>query len=271
MKKIIYLLFGVYVLIYPAVGQEKNQQPNRPLQEGFLLDGLTGLIQQDADSQIWQFLCQQPIADRRGTIPAGQSLQLLPSSTLAQLIKLYRSDPECKVRLWAVATEFKGTNYWFAIYFLPLKDNADQNGDTSQVFDIPAPQEPSQKAQNLRKDAVLPSEIMKMIQHQPMPNLRKLDLAPSVANDQNFINRTGIVEMEDGKYYFRAEGFGQAVSQGRFEILPSRTLQEMGKPMPSLSSIRRYRVSGVLTEFDGKVYLLIRQAIRTFSHGNFTP
>lgn len=253
------------LLIVAAAGMAiAAPQKGRPVEEGYLVAGIEGQIVKSADGKEWAFVTAEPITDGKGQMPSNKGVPLLPCSTLEQMVGLVKDAAPLEVRLWAVATEHRGKNYLYSLYFLPLKEQAAQQPET------PAPQE-TEPAAKKEKESVLPTEILQMIQKNAIPDLKRLDALAVTTGDCNLIGRTGLVRMAEETAVFKADAFGQNVGDGTFELLPCKPLEEVLRAVKRTPGRQRYIVSGVMTQYAGKNYLLLRRATRTFTHGNFTP
>lgn len=260
MKQIYSVLLLVSVFGAAAVAAP---QKGRPVEEGYLVAGVVGQIVQ-SDDKGWVFTTQEPMTDGKGLIAAEKGVPLLPCSTLEQMVGLVNDAAPLDVRLWAVVTEHRGKNYLYSLYFLPLKEQPDVQPET------PRPQEPAPAAKK-EKESVLPTEILQMIQRNRTPDLKRLDELVITTGDRNLIGRTGLVRMAEETIVFKGDAFGQNVGDGTFELLPSKPLEEVLRAARRTPGRQRYVVSGVMTQYEGKNYLLLRRAVRTFTHGNFTP
>ncbi len=237
---------------------------SRPVEEGYLVAGVEGQITKDPNENQWRFFPAVQITDGRGLLPPEKGITLLPCSVLEQVMRLAGDEPSIQVRLWAVITEYRAENFLYSLYFLPMK---------SQPEEVPPkPAEPKQPAgdQTKPKESVLPTEILQMIQKAPIPDLKRLDEAVVTTSDRNLIHRTGLMESMNGDVVYKPDAFGQNVGRGTYHLLPCRMLEHIERSRKTPGR-QRYVVSGVVTACEGKDYLLLRRAVRTFTHGNFTP
>jgi hypothetical protein len=104
------------------------------LRDGFALRGVEGkLIKQDpnqtsqgksigllATEDAWFFEFGSAVSDGKGVLAVGTKLTLLPSATLEQMIADANDRPVRSYRLWAQVTQYRGNNFVFCNYFLPL-------------------------------------------------------------------------------------------------------------------------------------------------------
>ena len=241
-------------------------QRGRPVEEGYLAAGTEGRIAKEPNSLYWTFYPKVEITDGKGVLPVDKGVSLLPCSGLEQMVQLAGEAGTLDVRLWAMATEYRGANYLYSLYFLPMRATEDAAAKPAEPAAPAAP-----KAESGEKESVLPSEILQMIQRNRVPDLKRLDELITVSSDRNMIHRTGVMRGAEDGFVFAGDAFGQNVGQGAYRLLPSRALETMERTMQRTLGRQRYVVSGVETGFEGTEYLLLRRAVRTFTHGNFTP
>lgn len=239
-------------------------QRGRPVEEGYLAAGTEGRIAKEPNSVYWAFYPTVEITDGKGILPADKGVSLLPCSGLEQMVRLAGEAKTLDVRLWAMTTEYRGTNYLYSLYFLPMRATEESAAK---------PTEPAapKAAESGEKESVLPSEILQMIQRNRVPDLKRLDELVTVSSDRNMIHRTGVMRGGEDGFLFAGDAFGQNMGQGAYRLLPCRALETMERTMQRTPGRQRYVVSGVETGFEGTEYLLLRRAVRTFTHGNFTP
>jgi hypothetical protein len=86
----------------------------------------------------WFFELGSDVSDYRVLLRAGTRLELLPSATLE---KMTADVNERSVRLWGRVTKYKGQNFIFPMYFLPLSKTAKPQSQTSDALQKPQQQE----------------------------------------------------------------------------------------------------------------------------------
>ena len=252
------------ILLLAATGYAAVEpQRGRLVAEGHLVAGAEGRVVYDPNESRWSFYPTASITDGKGLLPAGQGVVLLAGSVMEQMGQLAGDEKRMDVRLWAMVTEYRGRNSLYSLYFLPMRDTVEAPA---------APAEPKTAESGQRqRESVLPTEILQMIERNQAPDLRRLDELVVVTTDRNLIHRTGIISpLEDG-YVFVPDAFGHNVSGRSYHLLSCRTLEATQRAMQRGAGRQRYVVSGVLTEFEGRTYLLLRRAVRSYTHGNFTP
>lgn len=258
-----------FIVILSCAGLSGAAAPSgvRLMPEGYLVAGVEGRVAKDSDKAEWAFFPAAEITDGRGMFAAEKAVTLLPCSTLEQIAQLAGDEQTINVRLWAMVTDYRGQNYLYALYFLPVRAVSDAAPVEADKPDEPAPTAPATK-----KESVLPDEILQMMQRNRIPDLKRLDEITAVSADRNLIHRTGRIQSDaDDEFVFTQDGFGQNVARQEHRLLPSTAMDRIRRDMQRTPGRVRYVVSGVMTEFEGQAYLLIRRAVRTYTHGNFTP
>ncbi|MBN2272595.1 MAG: hypothetical protein JXN61_18425 [Sedimentisphaerales bacterium] len=110
------------------------------VREGASIDGMQGRLSRvEADDagaymrfegdDVWLFELGSDVNDYRSVVKAGTKLQVLPSSRLEGMIADFEEHPGGTYRLWARVTKYKGANYIFADFFLPVAELAPMNFD----------------------------------------------------------------------------------------------------------------------------------------------
>lgn len=258
MRYVIILLSALTVTELTAAAPQRIG----PVEEGYLVGGIEGRVVQDPDTMQWEFFPGVQISDGKGLLPADKGIAFLPCSTLEQISRAAGDARSMDMRLWAMVTEFRGRNFLFGLYFLPMKTQDDSAAPKPAE---PAPAEPQDK------ESVLPDEILQMMQRTPIPDLKRLDDITVVSTDRNLIHRSGLMSGSDEGFIFALDAFGRNVEQESYRLLPSKTLERIRRSMQQTLGRQRFVVSGVITQFEGETFLLVRRAVRTYTHGNFTP
>ena len=105
------------------------------LRDGFVLASVDGkLTRQDSNTapELWFFRFATDVNDGRGRVAAGTSLELLPSSTLEKMTADMGKHLNKNYRLSGRVTKYKGRNFIFPIYFLPLSETSRPEPSTLQ-------------------------------------------------------------------------------------------------------------------------------------------
>lgn len=252
----------LWILVFATLITTVAAGRAQPIAEGYLVAGVAGRVAKGTDKNQWEFFPAEDITDGKHVIAAETGVSLLASSTLEQIIRLADDSASVEVRLWAMVTEYRGQNALYGLYFLPIK--------AAPPEAPPRPVRPEQ-TDSKDKDSVLPDEILHMMQRNGAPDLKRLDEIKIVTTDRNLIHRTGLLQADEDGFIFLPDAFGQNVKRVDYRLLPNKTLESVGRQIQRSPGRRRYVVSGVITEFEGQTFLLVRRAVRTYTHGNFTP
>ncbi|OQY04419.1 MAG: hypothetical protein B6I25_06935 [Planctomycetales bacterium 4572_13] len=174
---------------------------------------------------------------------------------------------QLRIELSALFTKYKHTNHLFSVYFLPIKDGAlppepEVVPDEAENTEPDEPQEP---------ESIIPTKILKQIKANKAPDLKKFMQIAEVTGDIHLIGRAGFLSKTNSSYTFSPDGFGRNIDSKQFVLLGNSMLAAAEKEMAREPGRERYSVSGLVTEYKGKIYMLLRRANRTYTHGNFTP
>ncbi|MCD6174450.1 MAG: hypothetical protein J7K65_01610 [Planctomycetes bacterium] len=257
------------LLITASVFGAVKKTPMPFVEEGAFFDGVEGLLKKTPDTDSWRFVPDEPIViTDKITIPAGTPLEMLPCSVLEQMTTLAGEENQIHIELSALFTNYKHKNYLFSVYFLPIKDDteplespAEPDPDKPEKAE-PEPQEP---------ESIIPTEILKQIKANKAPDLKKFQQIAQVTGDIHLIGRAGYLSKANGSYTFSPDGFGRNIDSKQFILLGNSMLAAAEKQMAAEPGQERYSISGLVTEYKGKTYMLLRRANRTYTHGNFTP
>jgi len=247
---------------WPAAGQTDAAV----LRDGFFLNGVDGQLIH-SDSNQWSFEFIDDINDGRNFLKAGWTVEFLPSSALEKTISDANSRTDKNYRLWGKLTKYNNKNYIFCIHALPLeqirKKQPEQSANTGKPKTSPAV--------NDQNDAVIiPDEILKKLNNKRI--VRPVELKKGLEIKLDFIlsEKTGFIkETKTGQYIFTPDAIGRNVQNIQLPLLPCGTLQRALQKQSSELEQLRFKVTGIVTEYAGKHYLLLQRAIRVYSYGNF--
>jgi hypothetical protein len=260
----------LFVLLMTAsvFGAAQKDAPAVMVEEGAFFDGVEGLLKKEPKTDDWQFVPDEPIViTEKVTVPAGAPLKMLPCSVLEQMTGLAGEENQLRVELSALFTRYRHSNYLFSVFFLPIKDGDAQPEPTPEPADDktentqPEPQEP---------ESIIPTEILKQMKANKAPDLKKFQQIAEVTGDIHLIGRAGFLSKTDSGYTFSPDAFGRNIDSKQFLLLGNSMLAIAEKEIASEPGRERYNVSGLVTEYQGKTYMLLRRASRTYTHGNFT-
>ena len=263
--KFAYLL--ALLIAASAFGADKPA-PAVIVEEGAFIDGVEGLLKKEPQTDLWQFVPDEPIViTEEITIAAGTPLAMLPCSVLEQMTTLAGEESQLRLELSALFTRYKHSNSLFSVFFLPIEDGDPQpaptpepDGDKAEGTE-PETQEP---------DSIIPTAILKQMKANKAPDLKKFQQIAEVTGDIHLIGRAGFLSKTNGSYIFSPDAFGRNIDSKEFLLLSNSMLATAEKEIAGEPGRERYNVSGLVTEYRGKTYMLLRRASRTYTHGNFT-
>lgn len=269
---ILFLALSATVLLQAAAGAEKPK--TRPLPEGLELRQVEGVARLNEKTKAWRFSPLTTLTSRGLTIVSETELTILPSSALEKILSYAGTENQVQVRIDAVVTQYQDGNFLFIFDAAPLKGSS----ETDKQPDSPKPTEAEMKnvlraAADPNESSVIPPDILKRMKPaQKTDFARMAQTAPAaVKEDTMLVSRTGRFVRLGPAGEFVLDGFGRNVSEQSFVLLPCRTLEQVEQQHRQSLERLRFRVSGVLTTFRGRTFLLLQGASRTYTHGNFTP
>jgi len=238
--------------------------------EGLFLDGAEGIIIKVDHVDVWRFVPETEVTlSEEVTWPAQIPVNLLPCSVLEQIIGLAGDDNKINVRLWGLFTQYNGNNYLFSVYFLPVKEDTNPEPAKSEPREE-ADSENATTEKHQEEDSIIPTDVLKQIKSNKTPDLKKFQQVAVVTGDLNLIGRAGYLKQDKKIKYFQPSAFGQNVSQNHYILLPCEMLEVAENKMQKSPGRQRYNISGLVTHYKGRNYMLLRRAVRTYTNGNFT-
>lgn len=267
------------------------------LNDSFVLTGVDGRLSSSDGNDVWLFVLSSDVNDGKARVGANTSLQLLPSSTLERMTADMKERLGEDYRIWARVTKYKGRNFLFPVYFLPLskvKDSAlatpaDANSaDISQAAQIT----PKPAANDPNGTLAIPKAIIDRLSDRPTvyhrqpeePNSQDQN-HQSIKQDYVLADRTGFISaglpspirltyggLTLSRTEFVLDGLGLTVQQASFRLLPCQVLEQAERESATgglRSNQIRLKIAGIITEYKGDKYLLLQRATRVYSHGNF--
>ena len=295
-KKLTISVFVFFISVVPtALGLRAANNRQIPLRDGFALTGIDGrLVVQDSNENSressfdrWSFEFDSDVSDGRGLIKAGASLEILPSSYLERMIADANKDSNANYRLWGKVTQYKGKNFVFPTYFLPLAKVKQPQLPTSQK----SPQQENQPKINEPNDVLtIPKELIeklpdrkKRIDHRTREQNSEKNGTESpdktkskLKQDYILADRCGFIResrQETQKTWrqvsFVPDAIGRTEAKTSFRLLPCQALEQAQRKQSAAPEALRFKTAGIVTKFKGKDYLLLQRATRVYSHGNF--
>jgi hypothetical protein len=263
---------------------------SKPIDEGIILRAVDGRLispQVGDESAEGGFEFESDVSEASITVKAGTKLELLPCGILERLIGEPAPSAERRIRLWAMVTQYKGANYLFPMYYLPLK-KMEQSPSVGETVPTKAEQTPQTDIVEPNDEIGIPAEITAMLrQDETRKQKTSLDTARdgegwrqknyeprtmNFARNRVFVDEVGFVRQGKTGPVFIPDAIGRNVSSEHFELLPCCVLelaQRESGISRAVSERARFTVAGLVTEYKGSKYLLLQRAIRLYSHGNF--
>jgi len=235
--------------------------PKSLLRDNFVLTGVDGKLTIANSNEGWFFEFDSDVSDDRGRTYAGASLELLPSTALEKMTDDANNRSDAGYRLWARVTKYKGRNFIFPIYFLPLSKTKELS--TSQ-------QQETKPTINEPNDALaIPKEIIEKLKPRKIVRTVQLRKGLELKTDSILANRTGFIRNSGHEVSFVLDALGRNVQQISFPLLPCEMLERAERTQSAEAEPARFKVAGILTQYKGKHYLLLERAIRVYSYENF--
>jgi hypothetical protein len=233
------------------------------LRDGFGLTGVDGKL--NSTDGKWFFKLDSEVSDDTNQIDAGSIVELLPSTALEKITTDARKRAEANYRLWGNVTKYKGSNFIFPIYFLPISAaDKPEGSSTSQ-------RQKAKIAINEPNDALaIPEEIVGKLKNRRI--LRHEEVKPGLQLKQDSIlaDRTALLDKRaDGQSEVILDAIGRNIPQISFQLLPCEVLERAQREQSIEPDLVRFKIAGILTQYKGEHYLLLQKAIQAYSHGNF--
>ena len=242
------------------------------LPEDYVLAGIDGkLICQTSGRQVRPgpdkcvFEFESGINEGGIEVKAGQTIELLNSTTLEKMAADAKERTDARYRLWAKVTKYEGKNYLFAIYFVGLRKMDKPTGQPHQ--DGSAKKTPAVNSPN---DVLnIPEEIVAKLATSEVLPTEEAPAGVQLKQDTIFANRVGRVVEKQGRYVFETDSLGRGIEKFGIELLPCQALEQAIDQVHSDPNPVRFNVAGILTKYKDGQYLLLQKATRVYSYGNF--
>ncbi|MHC4574327.1 MAG: hypothetical protein ACYS76_09385 [Planctomycetota bacterium] len=253
----------------------------------------------------WFFEFGSEFSDGRGRVKAGTRLEVLPSGTLGKMSADSEERLEADYRLWARITKYRGRNFIFPTDFLPVRRPAEpkpaESEESGQRESKPAETAAeggdAEPAINEANDVLtIPEELMERLKGRRVMRRRGLTESTGVVKgiggewasvksgqkrreymrDFVLVDRIGFIRGVGRKgagtwreASFALDSLGRGIQQVSFGLLPCEVLERAERRQSVEPDPARWRVSGIVTEYEGRDYLLLQKAVRVYSYGNF--
>ncbi|MDI6448882.1 hypothetical protein [Anaerobaca lacustris] len=258
------------VLPIAALADEAPPSTGPVIPDGTVIQAVDGSLVRSDSNDLWLFQFARDVDGVGGALPAGSSLEVLPSSILDSMVADANDRLLPRYRLSAVVTQYRGANYLFPTYYLPLSKlkGADESETT---------EEPLDNIETVSDGALeIPDEVLERMRTRRQargPQRREADETPTEtghrARTHVLVDRVGFIEFNEGYPTFVPDGLGRNVSQTRYELLPCNMLEQAERRLAAFPQPIRFNVAGLVTEHQGRKYLLLQRAIRVYHYGNF--
>jgi hypothetical protein len=298
------LIVAVVFFMSAGVFAAKAAEPGG-LQDGFILRGIDGEVSGPGANDRWFFKFNADVNDEQGVVKTGTNLEILPSATLEKITANINERASIGYRLWGRVTRYKGKNFIFPIYFLPL-GKLPQSAQASQTQE-PPPQEsaPSEitpaKDRELAEDVNEANDVLNIPQEiigklrtrriaQPAVSAPKevnvveqkssvvegreaepkLEKRPELKQDSILADRTALlVKQDDGRLVFVLDALGLNTPDVSLLVLPCEALELTEQRQSAEPESVPFKIAGIMTKYKGKYYLLLQKATRVYGYGNF--
>jgi hypothetical protein len=252
-----------------GAGQEKTAGL---LPDGLLLKAIDGVVHPAMTEDLWVFELDIGIQSGRTVLAQGTRITLLPCSALESLLIQARDRSAYDYRLLQVyVTQYRGANYFFTGYFLPLskkETNENKPDDPNAAFDVN--QADTAKPGPARDNPLdIPQDVLDQLpMHRPIqiqPQTEALTIAPNTL----ILDRSGYLMYQNDQPMFVLDGWGQAREKDIFHVLPGAMLERMEQVQTVEAERSWFRIVGVVSTFQGTSYLFLHRAVRVYPYGNF--
>jgi len=280
------------------------------LRDGFALSGIDGKVSNtDGDEsrpstdelEEWFFELDSDVTDHRTVVKKGTSLQLLPSATLQRITDDMEIRSAANYCLWGRVTKYKGKNFIFPIYFLPLSKIEQPQTETPRTPEEPNQQERKQpETTNMEKDdwepnindpndiLAVPQEIIDKLKTRRLelakwqdtdtsretePNIQPASIEKAgrtPRQDAVLANRTAfLIVQDDDRPIFVLDALGRSAPKISLRLLPCEALELTEQRQSAELEQPRFKIAGIMTKYKDQNYLLLQRAAKVYSHDNF--
>lgn len=264
------LFFGTVFGGFLPAAQEPSLLP-----EGLEFRQVEGTARLHERTKAWRFVTHKTLSDHGLTIPTGTELTILPCGALDKIIAYAGQNDSVSVRIDAVVTQYRKSNFLFLFDATPLTGLPSPSSPDEQTS---PPKEETANILRIASDpnesSVIPPDILRRMQPRQKTDFSRMEEAVEqieLVGDTILVSRTGRFIRRESGSEFVLDGFGRNISGRSFTLLPCKTLEQVEHQISQSLARQRHRVSGIVTTFRGKRFLLLQGAVRTYTHGNFTP
>jgi hypothetical protein len=250
------------------------------LPDGFALNGIDGkLLRADSnesktsdksETDRWFFEFDSDLNTERGSVKAGAKIELLPSSALEKMTSDAKERTTTGYRLWARVTKYRDKNFIFPIYFLPTSTIKQPEQTTEQTEQQP----PSPVINEPNDQLTIPEELIEKLSTRRIVRPEQLRKGLELKQDSVLADRTAFIVRQlknnsKSGFVLVLDALGRNVPQVKLELLACEALERAIQIQSAEPDPVRFKIAGILTQYKGNFYLLLQQATRIYSHGNF--
>lgn len=280
------------LLLLGAVAAAKQEDAAvKPLRDGALFRNVDGTIGRADSNDLWHFELLDDVNEPGLQVPAGTRFTLLPSTALEYLIVDANDRQAPRYRLIAQVTQYRGANYLFPTYYLPLSKLRDANEPPTPLpSPVPADVNTPTRSQPGDDAMAIPAEIARRLKTRrtaraplrPVPEASASEKKPRRPFSRILVDAVGFVELQPAQakapnatdrvweiHTFVPNALGRNVSAFRYQLLPNQVLEQTEQQVAAWPEPTRLMIAGLVTEYRGRKYLLLHRVIRVYSHGNF--
>jgi len=262
------------------------------LSETAFLDRADGKLLHVDANDTWLFELTMEVKTPDYRLAPGTRFVLLPSAALGRLAADVNDRIAPRYRLSARVTLYRGQNYLFPTYYLPLSKFKDEKGpeDGGQKTEDSNPQSVAQNPKPTEPPLTIPPEVLERLKKQrPLRGPRRGTEAErkpiQEVSEQVLVDCVGRIESAQaagnqqatngghsppyGSWTLVPYALGWNVGAVRYRLLPCTALEEALRRQKAALDPMRFNVAGLVTEFQGHKYLLLQRAIVVYNYGNF--
>jgi len=283
-----YIILILCVLSFTSALHAKSSRQTL-LRDGIVLKSTVGkLVASDSNDGQWFLELSDPITDNGLVIESGKKIELLPSSSLELLIESAKTHLPATFQLLNVkVTKYKGKNYLFPSVFVPVHPVSETKSSEIAGSDESA-NEPENQGYDSNDIMSLPPEILEQFKkvqdevektgqripdsnfvtienvQQELERKRKLNL-DTILLEKNAI----FVKNDKEGPKFSLDTIGRNIDSTSLDLLPCEVLEQTESIQSASPETLRFKISGIVTKYKGKEYLLLYKATQIYSYGNF--
>ncbi len=300
--------FVIFILIFSisTIGFGAGVVRQTLLRDGFILRSVDGKVSGPDGNDVWFFEFESDVSGDGAVVKKGTSLQMLPSATLERIAADITERSDTTYQLWGSVTKYKGRNFIFPVFFLPLSKIKEPQPQTSPPQ---APQqqksEPNETLSKVNDESepvinepndilAVPEEILKILEsrrtetskrpvgemsRRPVVQPPRQETGQAFQQDTVIVNRTGFIlsrEMRDlyrpernTQYGFVFDALGRNIPKESFRLLPCEALEHAEQRQSAELETLKFQIAGIVTKYKDQNYLLLQKATPVYSYGNF--